>query len=113
MADTLHGDTLTETDLSNGESNMVLDVSSPHHDHSNRPLYYYVDVPNAHKSTYEACERNVGIDPAFHAQLQQENEHDISIFIALPKIIPVRKGKRQHPLLDFTRSKFFNISSIH
>ena len=75
MANTLNGDTLTETDLSDGESNMVLDVSSPRHDHSNCPLHYYVNVPNAQEITYKACERNVGIDLAFDAQLQQENKH--------------------------------------
>ena len=91
MGTSVHGDTLTETELSEGEHNMVLDVSSPHQNHSNRPLHYYVDVPNAHESTYEACERNVGIDHAFHTQLQQENEHDISTFLALLEIIPVRK----------------------
>ena len=84
---------------------MVLGVSSPFQDHTNCPLHYYVDVPNAHESTYEACERNVGIDPAFHAQLQHENEHDISTFLALPEKILARKRKRQQPLLDFTRSK--------
>ena len=92
MANTLHRDTLTETNLNDGESSMVLDVSSPCHDHSNRPLHYYVDVPNTHESTYEACERNVGIDLA---QLQHENEDDISTFLALPEIIPARKRKQQ------------------
>ena len=72
---------------------MVVNDPSPRHDQSDRPLHYYVDVPNAQESTYEACKRNVGIDPAFHAQLQQENEHDISTFLALPEIIPTRKKK--------------------
>ena len=50
----------------------------------------------------------MGIDPTFHAQLQHENEHDISTSLALPKIIPARKRKRQQSLLDFTRSKILN-----
>ena len=95
MDTSLHDDLHTETDFSDGKSNMVLNVPSPRHDDSNRPLHYYVDVPNAQESTYEACERNMSIDPTFHAQLQHENEHDISTFLALPEIIPARKRKRQ------------------
>ena len=70
MGTSVHGDKLTEIELSEGEHNMVLNVSSSCQDHSNRPLHYYVDVPNAHESTYEACERNADIDPTFHTQLQ-------------------------------------------
>ena len=100
-----HGEPHTDTDVSDGENNIELDVSSLHHDRNYRPLHYYVDVPNAQDNTYDACNMSVGIDLGFHAQLQEENEHDISTFLTLPELIPARKRKRQQPLLDFTRSK--------
>ena len=80
-------------------------VSSPCHDENTRPLHFYVDVPEADESTYPACDRSVGIDPGFHAQLREDDNHDISSFLVLPELIPARKRKRQQPLLDFTRSK--------
>jgi hypothetical protein len=46
----------------------------------------------------------VQIDSTLRAQMQVENEQDISHFLALPKIIPAMKYKRQQPLLDFTQS---------
>ena len=80
-------------------------VSSPCHDENTRPLHFYVDVPDADESTYPACDRSVGIDPGFHAQLREDDNHDISSFLVLLELIPARKRKRQQPLLDFTRSK--------
>ena len=80
----------TNTDCSDADGSMLVDMSSPPHDLLNRPLHYYIDVSNVEDNTYEALERNLGIDPAFHAQLQQENEHDISTFLTLPEIIPER-----------------------
>lgn len=68
-------------------------------------MHYYVDILDAHESTYEASERNVRIDPEFEAHLQEEHEGDIATFLALPEIIPAKKRQRQQPLLDFTRSK--------
>ena len=60
-----------------------------------KPMYYYVDIPDTHESTYEASERNVRIDPEFEALLQEEHEGDIGTFLALPEIIPTRKRQRQ------------------
>ena len=57
----------TDTNLSDGESNVVLEVSFPCHDHSDRYVHYYVDVPNSQERTFDACERSVGIDPTFCA----------------------------------------------
>ena len=67
----------TDTKASDDETNIELDVSSPGRDRNDRPLHYCVDVPNAEESTYDACNRSVGINPSFHAQLREENEHDI------------------------------------
>ena len=57
----------TNIDYSDAKSNLLLDMSSPLHNPLNRPLHYYVEVLNAEESTYEASERNMGIDPTFHA----------------------------------------------
>jgi hypothetical protein len=67
--------------------------------------HYFVDVPNPKESTYEKDELHIQIDPALRAQLQTENEEDISHFLALPEIILAKKRKRQQPLLDFTQSR--------
>ena len=51
-------------------------------------MYFYVHIPDGNDSTYQACNRNVKIDPKFHRQLQEEEETgDISRFLALPEII--------------------------
>ena len=105
IIDRMHGNCESDADCTNGETNTLLEISSPSYDPSNPTLHYYIDVLNVEESMYEACKRNVGINTAFHAQLQQENEHDISTFFALPEIIPARKRKQKQPLLDFTRSK--------
>jgi hypothetical protein len=63
-----------------------------------------VDVSNPKDSTYDTAEQHVQIDSTLRAQMQVENEQDISHFLALPKIIPAMKYKRQQPLLDFTQS---------
>ena len=68
--------------------------------------HYYVDVPNSEESAYQACDRNVQIDPEFQHHLQKESEtRDIIRFLALPEIILARQRRRQQPLLDFTKSK--------
>ena len=69
-----------------------------------RPCHYYIHVPHAANSTYDVHERNVPIDPQFHTDLKEHN-NNISQFLALPKVIPTRKRKRQQPLLDFLKSK--------
>ena len=69
-----------------------------------RPCHYYIDVPYAEESTYDVHERNIPIDPEFHADLEQHN-NDFSHFLALPKVIPARKRKKQQPLLDFSKLK--------
>ena len=84
-SDSVHDLLHTDTDVSNGESNIELHVSFPRRDCNDCPLHYYVDVPNVEESTYDACDRSVGIDPGFHVQLREENEHDISTFLALPE----------------------------
>jgi hypothetical protein len=63
-----------------------------------------MDVPNPKEITYDATEQHVQINPMLRAQLQAENEQDISHFLALPEIIPTKNRKRQQPLLDFTQS---------
>ena len=82
-----------------------MQVCSPGHDQNTRPLHFYMDVPDAHERTYPVCDQSVGIDPGFQAQLREDDDHDISSFLALPELISARKRKRQQPLLDFTRSK--------
>ena len=95
----------SDADMEEDGTYAEVQVRSPGHDQNTRPLHFYVDVPDGHKSTYPACDRSVGIDPDFHAQLQEDDDHDISSFLILPELIPARKRKRQQPLLDFTRSK--------
>ena len=69
-------------------------------------VHYYVDVPNSEENAYQACDKNVEIDPGFHEHVQEECEAgDISTFLALSKIIPARQRRRQQPLLDFTKSR--------
>ena len=104
-SDSAHDVPHTEIEIKDNETNVEVHLSSPGRGCNDRPLHYYVDVPDAKKSTYDACDKNVGIDPSFHVQLQEENEHDISTFLALLELIPARKRKRQQPLLDFTKSK--------
>ena len=104
-SDSTHGSPQTETESEHDETNIEVQVCSPGHDRNTRPLHFYVDVPDAHESTYDVCDWSVGIDPGFHAQLREDDDHDISSFLALPELIPTRKRKRQQPLLDFTRSK--------
>ena len=58
-----------DTGCSDADGNMLVDMSSPPHDSLNRPLHYYVDVPDAEDNTYEASDRNMDIDPIFRAQL--------------------------------------------
>ena len=58
-----------ETDVMDDEINAEVHVSSPGRDGNDRPLHYYVDVPDVDESTYDACDRSVGIDHGFHAQL--------------------------------------------
>ena len=65
-SDSAHDVPHTDTD---DETNIELHVSSPGCDSNERPLHYYINVPNAEESTYDACDRSVGIDPSFHAQL--------------------------------------------
>jgi hypothetical protein len=65
--------------------------------------HFFVDVPNSEESSYSKNEQHVQIDPDLRAQLQAEDAEDISHFLALPEIIPVRKWKKQQPLLDYTR----------
>jgi len=114
--DCIHGEEETassgdsESDCPNGDEGVdpEPEVGVEHTDRDSlglRPVHYYVDIPDAHESTYEASERNVRIDPEFEAHLQEEHEGDISTFLALPEIIPAKKRQRQQPLLDFTRSK--------
>ena len=91
--------------MTDDETNVEVHVSSPSRDSNDYSLHYYVDVPNAEESTYDACDRSVGIDLGIHAQLREENEHNISTFLALPELIPARKRKKQQLLLDFTKSK--------
>ena len=69
-----------------------------------RHYHYYIHVPHIEKSTYDVHELNVPIDLQFHADLEEHN-NDISQFLALPEVIPMRKKKRQQPLLDFSKSK--------
>ena len=64
------------------------------------PCHYYINVPHAKESTYNMHERDVPIDPEFHADLEEHN-NDISQFPAFPKVILARKRKRQQPLFDF------------
>ena len=69
-------------------------------------VHYYVDVSNNEESAYQACDRNVPLDPGFQEHLQEECEaRDISTFLALPEIILARQRRRQQPLLDLTKSK--------
>jgi hypothetical protein len=58
------------------------------------PTHYFVDIPNPEENTYDAAEQHVQINPTLRAQLQAENEHDISHFLALPEIILAKKRKR-------------------
>jgi hypothetical protein len=68
------------------------------------PTHFYIDVPNPEESSYDQEECHIAIDPGFKAQLQADNDQDISNFLALPEIIPTKKRKRQQALLDFTQS---------
>ena len=95
----------SETDVDDDDAMAPAHLSSTAVDAHEQAPHYYVDVADAHESTYDACDRNVAIDADFDAQLRQEREHDITTFLALPELIPARKRKRQQPLLDFTRSK--------
>ena len=104
-SDSVHGNPQTEIESEHDETNVEVQLCSPGHDRNNRLLHFYMDVPNAHESTYDVCDRSVGIDPGFHTQLREDDDHDINSFFALPELIPARKRKRQQPLLDFTRSK--------
>ena len=93
-------------------TNVDVDVNIDSNLHSNadyresdvRSCHYYIDVPHAEESTYDVHERNIPIDPEFHADLEQHN-NDFSHFLALPEVIPTRKKKKQQPLLDFSKSK--------
>ena len=67
--------------------------------------HFYVDVPCADKSTYDALEWHVAIDPEFHAHLQEQEENNISQFLALSEVILTTKRKRAQPFMDFTKSK--------
>ena len=103
----------SETDVDDNEINADVDAhlsSAGPHGNDQAP-HYYVDVADAHKNTYNACDWKVGIDAGFYAQLRQERDHDISTFLALPELIPARKRKRQQPLLDFTRSKILTLQA--
>ena len=73
---------------------------------TNFHVHYYIHIPDGDESTYEPKDRNVRIDPQFQCQLQEEEQAwDISRFLALPKIIPIRQRKRQQLLLNFMKSK--------
>ena len=37
-------------------------------------VHYYVHVPNSEESAYQACDRNIQIDPEFQHHLQEEEE---------------------------------------
>ena len=50
--------------------------SAPSSDVGNGQPHYFVHIPNALESTYDASERNIPIDPDFHEQLQQEGERE-------------------------------------
>ena len=67
--------------------------------------HFYVDVPGADNSTYDVLERHVAINPTFHAHLKEQEEDNISQFLALPEMIPATKRKRAEPFMDFTKSK--------
>ena len=69
-----------------------------------RPCHYYIDVPHTEDSTYDAHERNIPIDPEFHTDLEQHS-NDFNHFLALPKVIPASKRKKQQPLQDFSKSR--------
>ena len=85
----------TDTDVDDDEIDVDAYLSSVGPDGNDQAPHYYMDVADADESTYDACDRNVGINLGFHAQLRQERDHDISTFLALPKLIPARKKKRQ------------------
>ena len=91
-AETMYGD--CERECSNGENHMLDDISSISQDLLSHLLHFYVDVLDVEESMYEAYEKNEGINHAFHAQLQHENNHDTSTFLTLPEIISTRKRKR-------------------
>ena len=67
--------------------------------------HFYVDVPCTDESTVDVEDRHVPIDPAFHAHLQEQEEGNISHFLALPEVIPMTKRKRAQPFMDFTKSR--------
>ena len=66
--------------------------------------HFYVDVPNPEESNYERGEQHIAIDPGFLEEVQTSNNKNIAQFLSLPELIPAKKRKRQHPLLDFTQS---------
>ena len=90
------------------DANVHMDSLVPsdedHHGSDVCPCHYYIDVSHAEESTYGVYERNIPIDPEFHANLEQHS-NNFSQFPALPEVIPARKKKKQQPLLDFLKSR--------
>ena len=84
----------TETNNERDETSAEVQVCSPADDRNTRRLHFYVDVPDAHESTYPTCDRSVGINPGFQTQLPKDDDHDIISFVVLPELIPARKRKR-------------------
>ena len=67
--------------------------------------HFYIDIPSADNSTYDVQKRHVPIDPTFHAHLQEQEENNISQFLALLEVILATKRKKAQPFMDFTKSK--------
>ena len=57
----------TETDSDDDAARADVQVRSPSADPITPRLHYYVNVSDAHESTYPARDRSMGIDPGFEA----------------------------------------------
>ena len=108
----------TDTEARGAEETGSADVDTAPHilygrlQEDMRPCHYYVDFPHAEESTYDVHEQNVPIDPQFYIDLEEHN-NNISQFLALLEVIPVRKRKKQQPFLDFSRPKFSHLLLTH
>ena len=52
------------------EAGSVAEICSPLANSTYRFVHFYEHVPNGDNNNYEACKKNVAIDPDFQAQLQ-------------------------------------------